>query len=100
MTTEEMAAVARVPLAFLRESVRALWYSYRTESGLDRTSANELLSRAIRFSAARLIQSAYERLVRADRLGGAAVLLLQISANLLVDPDRAQLHLYGIPLEY
>lgn len=100
MTGEEMAARARVPLAFLRQATRALWYSYRAQSGLAHASASEFLSRAISFSAGRLVQSAFERLVRADRLAGEAVLLLQISANLLADPDRAQLHLYGIPLEY
>jgi len=100
LTVEEMVAVARVPLAFVRNATRALWFSYRAEAGLDVDSANEFLLRAVRFSAARLIQSAFERLYNMDRLAGPPVLLLQMSANLLAEPARGQLHLYGIPMDF
>jgi len=100
LTVEEMVAGARVPLASVRSATRALWLGYRGEARLEPASANAFLLRAVKFSAARLIQSAYERLYNLDRLAGPAVLLLQMSANLLAEPDRGQLHLYGIPLEY
>jgi len=100
LTVEEMVAGARVPLNSVRNATRALWFSYRAEARLDGGSATEILLRAVRFSAARLIQSAYERLYRMDHLAGPSVLLLQMSANLLAEPERGQLHLYGIPLDY
>ncbi len=100
LTVEEMVAEARVPLASVRHATRALWFSYRAEAGLNGVSANEFLLRTVRFSAARLIQSAFERLYTMDHLAGTSVLLLQMSANLLAEPQRGQLHLYGIPLEY
>jgi hypothetical protein len=98
MTAEQMTAQARVPLAALRSALRALWSGYRAGAGLDEDEASDLLARAVAFSAARLVQSAFELLDRADRLAGPAVVLLQISANLLAQPERGQVELYGIPL--
>jgi hypothetical protein len=57
-----------------------------------------MLLRAVAFSAARLIQSAYEISSGSDSLAGPPVVLLQIAANLLVEPERGQIELYGIPL--
>ena len=48
------------------------------------------------FSAARLIQTAYEMAQTAQTLPAASVLLLQISANLLTDPAVRQVQLYGL----
>jgi hypothetical protein len=57
-----------------------------------------LLMRAVAFSAARIIQSAYEISFGSDSLRGRPVVLLQIAANLLAEPERGQIELYGIPL--
>lgn len=93
---EEMAASARYPLPSLRPAMRALWRGYRSETRLDAAESNELLGRATRFSAARLIQSAYEFAQHAQALSVGSVLLLQLSANLLTDPETAQVQLYGL----
>jgi hypothetical protein len=69
------------------------------EADLDRVAAEDLLGRVVPFSAARLIQSAFEMLVGAERLAGPAVLLLQVAANLLAEPERGRLQLYGIPMD-
>jgi hypothetical protein len=42
------------------------------------------------------VQAAFELLNSADRLAGPAVVMLQISANLLAEPERGQVELYGI----
>jgi aminoglycoside phosphotransferase (APT) family kinase protein len=97
LTADEMVAEARVPLTALRSALRALWSGYRGQAGLEADEANDLLARAVGFSAARLVQSAFELLSGADRLAGPAVVMLQISANLLADPERGQIELYGIP---
>ena len=100
LTAEQMIAQASVPLGTVRDAVRALWSGYRAGAGLDPVQAEGLLTRAVGFSAARLIQSAFELLVGAERLAGAAVLLLQIAANLLAEPERGRVQLYGIPLAW
>lgn len=94
---EQMTAEARLPLDVLRDTAIALWDGYRRGAGLDTTRAEDLLCRAVLYSAARMVQSAFEYAGGAERLVGPAVLLLQIAANLLDDPHLGRVQLYGIP---
>ncbi len=87
LSAEERVARARRPLASLRTAIRALWSGYRRGSGLEPDEAGALLSRAVAYSSARLIQSAYEAAAEADRLPGESVILLQLAANVLADPE-------------
>jgi len=98
-TAETLSAGARLPLARLQESIRAVWDGYREAIGLGPAEAEALLARGVAFAAARLIQSAYEHAADADRLPGGSVLLLQIAENVAADPARARLQLFGIPPE-
>jgi hypothetical protein len=98
LTAEQMVAQAAVPLADLRRATRALWAGYRNGAGLGTAEAEDLLRRAVTFSAVRLNQTAFEDAQGASSLPGRAMLLLQISANLLAEPDGGQIELYGIPL--
>jgi hypothetical protein len=97
LSADEMIARAGVPLTALRGATCALWRGYRVGAGLDPPDARELLRRAVAFSAVRLIQSAFEAADGADRLPRRSVLMLQISENLLAEPERGQVQLYGIP---
>jgi Ser/Thr protein kinase RdoA (MazF antagonist) len=94
---EQMIASARYPLPTLQRALRALWAGYRGAADRAEPDAADLLQRAVLFSAARLIQTAYEMAHGATSLPPASVLLLQIAANILADPERAQVQLYGIP---
>ena len=60
-------------------------------------TANATLLRAVAFSGARLVQTAYEVSQAANTMPAQSVLLLQVSANLLADPESAQVQFYGIP---
>ena len=95
-TTDELAASARLPLADLQRAIRAFWKSYRAAADLAPEAAARLITRAVAFSAARLIQSAYEMGAVTPALAPASVLLLQVSANLLRDPEAGQVQLYGL----
>ena len=95
-TTEQLAASARLPLADLQRAIRAFWKSYRAAAELPPEEAARLITRAVAFSAARLIQSAYEMGAVTPALAPASVLLLQVSANLLRDPEAGQVQLYGL----
>ncbi len=97
LTAEEMTARARVPLDHLRTASRALWAGYRAGACIEIAEEGGFLRRAVSFSAIRLIQSAFEYAGNADRLAGIPVLLLQIGANLLADPELGQVQLFGIP---
>jgi Phosphotransferase enzyme family len=96
-TAEEMVSHARIPAAQIRRAARALWSGYEAGAGLTPAEAEGLLPRAVTYSAARLIQSAFESLQGLQYLAGPAVILLQLSENILADPERAQMQLYGIP---
>jgi hypothetical protein len=98
LTAEQMIAQARVPVEGLRGALRALWWGYKAGASLAGSEADDMLLRAVALSAARLIQSAYEISSGSDRLAGPSVVLLQIAANLLAEPERGQIELYGIPL--
>lgn len=95
-TSEEMVMSARYPLSVLQPALRALWRGYRSAARLTPAEANALIARATVFSAARLIQSAYEHAQNSRDLPVGSVLLLQISANLLADPETGQVQLYGL----
>jgi hypothetical protein len=100
VSTEQAIAQARYPWSAVQAAVRALWQGYRRAAELAGNDAGALLVRAVKFSAARLIQSAYEMTQGAAQLTAQAVLLLQICANLLNEPELAQVHFYGIPLAF
>jgi hypothetical protein len=93
---DELAARARHPWPAVQEALRAFWHGYRQAAGLAPADADRLLSRAVAFSAARLVQTAYEWAQPANALPPQAVLLLQVSANLLEDPGEAQRRFYGV----
>jgi Ser/Thr protein kinase RdoA (MazF antagonist) len=96
-TAEEMVSHAQIPAAHIRRAARALWSGYQAGAELTFAEAEGLLLRAVTYSAARLIQSALESLQGLQYFAGPAVLLLQLSENILADPERAQMQLYGIP---
>ena len=93
----EMIERATRPIGSMHGAIRATWAGYRSAAGLDPARANDLLLRAVSFSAARLIQWAYEALEGADRLAAWSVMTMQVASNLLADPALGQVHLYGIP---
>ena len=96
-TAEQRIAQARYPLASLQGAMRAMWHGYRAAAELASSEADDLLLRAVAFSAVRLIQSAYEIMHESESLSAQSVILLQVGANLLADPELGQIHLYGIP---
>jgi Ser/Thr protein kinase RdoA (MazF antagonist) len=101
LSAEERIEQARCPLDVLKPATRALWEGYRQAAALDRggAEAEDLLGRAVAFSAARLILAAHELSLEQDDISVQAVLLLQIGMNLLTDPESGQINLYGIPRE-
>jgi hypothetical protein len=103
LSAEAMIDRAHYPLSSMRPAMRALWDGYREAAGMAKPGsgreANLLLRRAVQYSAARLVMSAHELSLEQEELSTQAVLLLQIGANILADPDSGQLLLYGLPQE-
>jgi hypothetical protein len=94
-SVEEMVDRCARPLRMLHPLFRSFWRAYRGTMGAAHHSA-ELLSRAVKYTGGRLIQSAYEMSTHVSVLPLRAVLSLQLSANLLDDPESAQVQLMGL----
>lgn len=95
---EEMVADSKLPLSRVQPASRSFWFAYVKAAGLDRRAARERLLAAVRFSAARLVQTAYEfGSAGTSRLPNQSVAMLQVAANIIRDPEVASLHLYGVP---
>ena len=64
---------------------------------LDDDVVEVLLSAAVRFAAARLVQTAFEATQDAGSLATDVVLHLQVALNVLQRPRQAVVHLLGLP---
>ena len=95
---EQFLELARYPLDAMQPAIGSFWRSYVRRRGIGGIESHELLRRAIRYGAARLIQSALEQMQLRARLTGNVVCVLQVSLNILQHPEDALVHLLGIPL--
>lgn len=86
----------RFPLARIQPAARAFWHNYRSSSGLDDSNLRKRLLRAVRLSAVRMLQTAFERMQAAARIDANTVCLLQLSLNVLRRPEEALAQLLGI----
>jgi hypothetical protein len=92
----QFAATAQYPMERMQPSVRAFWDAYVAARGLDPASASALLAQSVKFGAARMIQTAYEYMQNSAQIAPNALLLLQVSFNLLRDPQDAVTNLLGL----
>lgn len=88
--------LALYPLAKMQPAMRAFWQAYVRRMGLGDAAAHEWLSRSVRYTAARLVQTAYEQGQTSALLTGNAICFLQLSLNILERPGEAAIHLLGI----
>ncbi len=95
----EMADGARRPLSHMQPAIGALWSSYCRDSALERAAATDLLRKAVGYSAARAVQTAYEIARHFAAMPAPSVLMLQIAVNLLREPERGLAELYGMTEE-
>lgn len=95
-SVEERASGATSPMRMMQPAIRGAWDAYRRESGFSNTEARAFLDRAVRYSAARIVQTAFELAGNMAALPAPAVLGLQVAANILADPARARADLYGL----
>jgi aminoglycoside phosphotransferase (APT) family kinase protein len=96
---DRFVALARHPLERMQPAIHAFWHSYAQGMGLDAATSDEWLLRAVRYGAARLVQTGYEQMQTSLHLTGNVVCLLQLSLNILQRPQEAIVHLLGLPLQ-
>ena len=80
----------------MQPAIRACWQAYVSRLGLDEATADIWLRDAVRFSAARLVQTAFEATQVSTELTSGISLHLQLSINMLQRPREAAAHLLGL----
>lgn len=88
---------ARYPLEKMQPAMQAFWRSYARVKQFDEFEAGEHLLRAVRYTGARLAQTAYELMQTSPDLPGNVVCSLQLSLNILERPEQAARTLLGLP---
>jgi hypothetical protein len=100
LTAEQMLDAAKIPLAKLHPAARAFWSGYCAAADIGRDSHRAFLLRSLRFAGARLAQGAYELSSGTANPSNFAIALLQLAANVMVNPEDASLTLFGIPVPW
>ena len=90
--------LAHFPLERMQPAIHSFWQSYVRQMELDSPTSDEWLLRSIRYSAGRLVQTAFEHMQASMQLTGNIVCFLQLSLNILQRPQEAIVHLLGLPL--
>jgi aminoglycoside phosphotransferase (APT) family kinase protein len=89
---------ARLPLARLQPAMQQFAAAYVSVRRLRGRARDRFLVHAIRFTAARLIQTAFEQMRYSTSLTANAILSLQLSANIAARPADALSALCGIEM--
>jgi hypothetical protein len=95
-TPEQMIARSPWPLEGLQAPMLAFWQRYCEIAEIPATERKTKLLRSVSYGAARMIQTAYESLSFAMQMHSNALYLLQVSMNILVDPEEGAVELFGI----
>jgi|SRR5215217_5938183 len=95
---ERFMELARYPLEKMHPAIRAFWQSYTRHRNLDAARAAQYLLRAVKYGAARLLQTGYEYSQGSLHPQGNILCLVQLSLNILRRPHEAAVYLLGIPL--
>jgi hypothetical protein len=93
---EQLVSSALHPVEKMQPAIRAFWKTYTDERGLSAEEAREALERSVSYSAARMIQTAYEYMFHAPQITTSALYLLQLSLNILKSPREATASLLAL----
>ncbi|HEY6346016.1 MAG TPA: phosphotransferase [Bryobacteraceae bacterium] len=91
-----MVARARFPVERMQPAIQSFWRTYAIARGISGHPARDLLRRIVQYTGARIIQTAFEMLQASPMANSGTVLLLQLSMNVMENPDEATRELLGI----
>jgi aminoglycoside phosphotransferase (APT) family kinase protein len=93
---ERFLDLAQFSLPRMKPAIRAFWNAYALERKLPPSAAPTWLERSVRYAAAKMIQTGFERMQSVVQLDGGTICLLQVSLNILRRPGDAAFRLLGI----
>lgn len=88
---------AAISFQDVTEAARVFWQTYRAHAGLDAAGAERRLAKAIRFAAARMVQTASEQSGQLGYVGYSPLALMQFAHNLATRPEEARAELLCFP---
>ena len=91
-----MVAQARFPVERMQPAMRAFWHTYTDCRAVTGQAVRDLLRRTVLYTGARTVQTAFEMLQASPQANSGTVLLLQLSMNVLANPEQAAGELLGI----
>jgi thiamine kinase-like enzyme len=97
MPPADFLKLARYPLEKMHPALRTFWTSYVGRLKLDPESESQWQLRAVRYAAARLLQTAFEQMQMSSHLTATVICSLQLGLNMLKRPDEAAIRLLGLP---
>ncbi|MGH9401081.1 MAG: phosphotransferase [Terriglobia bacterium] len=96
MPPAELVKHAQYPLELMQPAIRAFWESYTETRQVEGRDATEMLERSVKCGAARMIQTAYEYMYYSSQISASTLCLLQVSLNVLSQPQQAIGDLLGL----
>jgi Phosphotransferase enzyme family len=81
--------MASYPLKIMHPALRSFWHAYTSTRGLRGSAAIEQLLWSLRFTAARLVQTAFEQMQMRTELTGSIVAMVQLAQNIMKYPFEA-----------
>jgi len=94
----EFVPLAKFPLERMQPAIRAFWSSYVRNSNINGIESAGFLIRTIKYTAIRMLQTAFEAMRTSTHISSAIVCILQISLNILERPEQAIAQLVGIEI--
>ncbi len=91
-----LVAQARFPIEKTHPAIRAFWGAYTDCRAVSGQEAQDLLRRTVQYTGARNLQTAFEFLQLSPQANASTILLLQLSMNILAEPEDASRELLGI----
>jgi hypothetical protein len=89
LAPERYVSMALHPIESMRPVMRTFLDAYAATCGVSESERMPALERSMRFAAARLVWTVAEQRVQASQLDPGGMALLQVSLNILKDPEQA-----------
>lgn len=92
----QLSGLSKYPLKIMQPAIQSFWRSYSETLMLKNDIKRELLERSVKYSAARIIQTVYEELYNSNQINPNIICMLQVSFNILKNPQEAIKYLFNI----
>jgi Ser/Thr protein kinase RdoA (MazF antagonist) len=94
-TAEEMIKKVPFPFSALHPALNTYWEAYSSAAGLHPEAAAVLLSRAVRFTGIRCLQTSFEIANKFDHIPAIAMILFNLGSSIIKDAEKAKTMLFG-----